>query len=124
MEIFQKVAQEIKARLDEGNYSFITLEYGELQSIFRKAAGNESIRLAKSAREGITEALSDVAVKVFPSLEEELADGVRFFRSGTLLWNIVTNLRYPNSTSDAELAKMLNQIKQDPTVVFSIKLSR
>jgi len=117
MEIYRKVAQDIKARLDEGNYSFITILYKDLQSMYRDAAGDETMRFAKSAREGIEEALLDVGVRVFPSLEEA-QDGVRFFRSGTVLWNIVTNLRYPNSRSDAELSELLNRVKRDPTVVI------
>ena len=53
MEIFRKVAQEIKTKLDEGNYSFITIEYSKLQLIYRTVANDDTIRLSKSAREGI-----------------------------------------------------------------------
>jgi hypothetical protein len=117
MEFFRKVAQEIKTLLNEGNYSFITIEYSKLQSMYRNAARDETIRLAKNAREGIEEALLDVGIRVFPSLEEG-GDGIRFFRSGTVLWDIVTNLRYPNSTSDVELSRLLRRVKEDPTVVI------
>jgi hypothetical protein len=123
MEVFRKVAQEIKARLDEGNYSFITIEYDKLQLLYRDAAGDNTIRLAKSVREGIQEALSDVGVRVFPPLGE-VEEGCRFFRSGTVLWNIVTNLRYPNSASDVELSKLLRRIKEDPTVVIVMPPNR
>jgi len=123
MEVFRKVAQEIKARLDEGNYSFITIEYDKLQLLYRDAAGDNTIRLAKSAREGIQEALSDVGVRVFPPLGE-VEEECRFFRSGTVLWNIVTNLRYPNSVSDVELSKLLRRIKEDPTVVIVMPPNR
>jgi len=117
MEIFRRVAREIKARLDQGNYSFKTIPYSELQAMYRNAAGDDSIRLAKSAREGIEEALLDFGIRVFPSIEEA-GDGVRFFRSGTVLWDIVSNLRHPNSTSDAELARLIKRVKEDPTVVI------
>ena len=117
MEIFRRVAQEIKVRLDEGNYSFITIEYNKLQSMYRNAAGDDTIRLAKSAREGIQEALLDFSVRVFPSIEDA-GEGIRFFRSGTVLWDIVSNLRHPNSTSDIELAKLIRRVKEDPTVVI------
>ncbi|CAK8717602.1 MAG: hypothetical protein CDV28_101107 [Candidatus Electronema aureum] len=117
MEVFRKVAKEIKYRMDQGNYSFITIQYSELQLMYRTAAQDDSIRLAKSAREGIQEALSDLGVRVFPSIDEA-GECVRFFRSGTVLWDIVSSLRYPNSTSDGELKRLIKRIKEDPLVVL------
>lgn len=115
MENVRKVAQEIKAKLDEGNYSFITMDYSELRSIYRRVAGDEA-RLSKSFREEFQEVLSDYSIKVFPSMEDS-GEAVRFFRSGTMLWEIVHNLRYPDNTSDIRLAALIKKVKENPTLL-------
>lgn len=119
METYKKVAKQIKARLDQGNYSFITIPYSEFQSMYREAVNDSNARLARSAREGIQEALLDYTVRVFPSIEES-GDAIRFFRSGTVLWDIVSNLRHPNGASDEELARLIKRLKEDPAVVVII----
>jgi hypothetical protein len=119
MEHFRKVAQQIKSKLDEGNYSFITIDYSELLSMYRNVAGGE-VRLSKNVRTGLEKALSDVGIKVFPSIEDTEVAAVRFFRAPTILWDIVTNLRYPDDTSDGRLAALIKRIKEDPTVEIHI----
>lgn len=118
MEHFKEVARRIKSKLDEGNYSFITIGYSEVQSMYRDVAKYDA-RLSKSVREGLQEALLDFGIRVFPSLEDS-DEAVRFFRSNTILWDIVSNLRYPDSTSDARLASLIKKIKEDPTIEIRI----
>ncbi len=115
MENVRKVAQQIKAKLDEGNYSFRTIDYSELLSIYRAVAG-DGAKLSKGFREEFQEVLSDYNIKVFPSIEDS-GEAVRFFRSGTMLWEIVHNLRYPDNTSDMRLASLIKKVKENPALL-------
>jgi len=119
MEHFREVAKRIKNELDEGNFSFKTMSYSELLSIYREVIGYEA-RISKSVREGIAEALLDFGIRVFPAIEDMEGESVRFFRSNTVLWDIVVNLRYPDNTSDARLAALIKKIKEDPTIEIHV----
>ena len=116
MENSRTVAKKIKSRLDEKRAAFITIEYNELLSMYREATGYEA-RLSATARERLTDALSQEGIQVFPSLDDRDGSSVRFFRAGTILWDIVSNLRYPGAGSDTTLAGLISKIKANPSIL-------
>lgn len=108
---YMTVALQVAKHMDAYRLAFKTYSISELDSMMKETAGQSARVNSGGAFRDLENAFLQRGFSVFPSLEGAQDGFVRIFRTNSILGNLITTLRFVGSNGDAELAKLLTQLK-------------
>ncbi len=119
IEASRTVARLVKQIMNDNKLAFKTFPKTEFLSMLRGSAEKNTIRIGSTIGYEIENALSEEGFKVFPHLVDVgLNESVRVFRSGSLIYTVLSAFLYPGTKTDKELASLLATVKDSRDILF------
>jgi hypothetical protein len=104
------VARQLKRRLD--GRAFLTIERTEITGMLRTISGEPSTRIKSVLATGLTSALINQGVQVYPPLTATTTgDVVRLYHAGSVLGQLIDTIVHPDPGTDDDLGRVLTKIK-------------
>jgi hypothetical protein len=80
--------------------------------MLREISGEPSTRIKSTLAEGLTDALINQGVQVYPPLTETTtADTVRLYHAGSVLGQLLDTIVHPDPGTDKDLGELLTKMK-------------
>jgi hypothetical protein len=104
------VARKLKRQLN--GQAFLTIDRTDITEMLREVSGEPSTRIKSTLAEGLTEALINQGVQVYPTLTETTTgDTVRLYHAGSVLGQLIDTIAHPDPSTDKDLGEVLSKIK-------------
>jgi hypothetical protein len=104
------VARKLKQQLN--GHAFLTIDRTDITEMLREISGEPSTRIKSTLAEGLTDALINQGVQVYPPLTETTTgDTVRLYHAGSVLGQLIDTIVHPDPGTDKDLGDVLTKIK-------------
>lgn len=104
------VARKLKQQLN--GKAFLTIERTDITQLLRDVSGEPATRIKSTLAGGLTTALINQGVQVYPSLgETTTGDTVRLYHAGSVLGQLIDTIVHPDQGTDQDLGDVLAKVK-------------
>lgn len=113
---YMNIAKQIADYLNAFRLAFKTYHVSDLDKLIKDEAGEGARISGESTSEDFEKALSQRGFITFPTIAQASADDkyFRVLRANSTTASLLNALRYPGPNGDAELAKVLRNLKKKP----------